>query len=132
LGLSRNTNIVIALFFIVTDPIQRTVFFAIMILIPFWFVLLKAIFDLLQKKHPEKYKEMGSPSIFWNYSMRTAISIYKLIGRREHKQLANSGLSKLCDFALILITLYLILFIGGMIICFLMIFEVQNFGPYAY
>lgn len=77
-----------------------------------WLVLLKAIFSCLEKHHPEKYEEMGKPSLFWNNSMKTGYTTLKFISKREHKTLGNSFLSRLSDAALVICLLYLSVFIG--------------------
>lgn len=84
----------------------------LMAMVLIWFVLLKAILIRLERKHPEKYEEMGKPSLFWNNSMKTGYATLKFIGRREHKVLGNPGLSRLCDFALVFFAVYLVLFFG--------------------
>ena len=88
------------------------IFGLLMAMVFIWFILLKAIFIRLEKKHHEKYEEMGKPGLFWNNSMKTGFATLKFIGRREHKELNNPGLSKLCDFSLIFFIVYLVLFFG--------------------
>ena len=84
----------------------------LMAMVLIWFVLLKAIFIRLERQHPEKYEEMGKPSLFWNNSMKTGFATLKFIGKREHKELNNPGLSKLSDFALVFFFVYMVLFFG--------------------
>jgi len=86
------------------------VFGVLMAMVLIWFVLLKAIFIQLERKHPEKYEEMGKPSLFWNNSIKTGYATLKFIGRREHKDLGNPKLSKLCDFSAGFFVVYLVLF----------------------
>jgi hypothetical protein len=88
------------------------IFGILMAMVFIWFILLKSIFIRLERQHPEKYKQMGSPSLFWNNSMKTQFSTFKFICKREHKDLNNPGLSKLSDFTLVFFVVYLFLFFG--------------------
>ena len=77
-----------------------------------WFILLKMIFTKLESEHPEKYKQMGEPSLFWNNSMKTGLATLKFIGKREHKNLNDTALSKLSDFALVFFIIYTVMLFG--------------------
>ncbi len=92
------------------DELFLVVFGLLMAMVLIWFVLLKAIFIRLERQHPEKYEGMGKPSLFWNNSMKTGYATLKFIGRREHRELNDPGLSKLSDFTLAFFFVYLILF----------------------
>lgn len=96
-------------------PIQETLFAAIfavlacMVLV--WFVLVKMLFNRLESSHPEKYEEMGSPSLFLRNSPASAIALLKFLVAREHKILNDSSLSKLSDAMLVFLLIYLVLFL---------------------
>ena len=87
-------------------------FSTMMFMVLIWFVLLKVIFTKLERYHPEKYKMMGEPSLFFNNSIKTGFTTLKFIGKREHKTLNDPTLSKLSDFALIFFIVYSVIFFG--------------------
>ena len=87
-------------------------FGAMFFIVLIWFALLKTIFTKLQRAHPEKYKQMGEPSLFMNNSIKTGLATLKFIGKREHNMLNDPALSKLSNFALVFFVLYLVIFFG--------------------
>lgn len=94
------------------EEVFPIVFGAMMFMVLIWFILLKIIFTKLEREHPEKYKQMGEPSLFWNNSMKTGLATLEFIGKREHKDLNNTALSKLSDFALVFFVIYTVIFFG--------------------
>lgn len=101
------------------------VFGAMMFMVLIWFVLLKIIFSKLQSSHPEKYKQMGEPSLFMNNSMKTALATLKFIGKREHNHLNDPALTKLSDFALVLFIVYTVIFFGMFFVVFSLSMQAQ-------
>ena len=92
------------------EEVFPIIFGAMMFMVLIWFVLLKIIFSKLERSHPEKYKQMGEPSLFMNNSMKTGLATLKFIGKREHNQLNDPALSKLSDFALVFFIIYTVIF----------------------
>ena len=88
------------------------VFFGMVIV---WFVLLKALFNRLEQRHPQKYEAMGKPSLFLRNNIATGWATMKFLFAREHRSLNDSSLSKLSDSMLAYLSAYLLLFIGLMV-----------------
>lgn len=81
-----------------------------MVMVFTWFAMNMMLFRLLKARHPEKYKEMGEPSLFWNSSMKAGWAIFKFLMNREHKALNDGVVSLLSDSMLMVFIGYWILF----------------------
>jgi hypothetical protein len=77
-----------------------------------WFVLIKLLFNRLERLHPQKYEAMGRPSLFLRNSIAGGRATFKFLAAREHKSLNDSYLSKLSDAMLVIFAIYLLLFFG--------------------
>jgi len=77
-----------------------------------WFVLIKLLFNRLERAHPKKYEAMGRPSLFLRNNISTGWATLKFLIAREHKLLNDSYLSKLSDAMLVFFAIYLVLFFG--------------------
>ncbi len=77
-----------------------------------WFVLIKLLFNRLERAHPRKYEAMGRPSLFLRNSIAGGWATLKFLTVREHKALNDSYLSKLSDAMLVFFAVYLLLFFG--------------------
>ena len=90
-----------------------TAFFAIIFgMVIVWFVLIKLLFNRLERHHPQKYEAMGRPSLFLRNSISGGWATLKFLTTREHKALNDSYLSKLSDGMLVFFAIYLLLFLG--------------------
>lgn len=76
-----------------------------------WFVLIKLLFNRLERAHPKKYEAMGRPSLFLRNSVAGGWGTLKFLIAREHKDLRDSCLSKLSDFMLVFLGIYVVLFL---------------------
>lgn len=76
-----------------------------------WFVLIKLLFNRLERAHPKKYEAMGRPSLFLRNSIAGGWGTIKFLIAREHKDLRDSYLSKLSDFMLVFLGVYVALFL---------------------
>jgi len=77
-----------------------------------WFVLIKLLFNRLERAHPQKYEAMGRPSLFLRNNIAGGWATLKFLVAREHKTLDDSYLSKLSDAMLVFFAVYLLLFFG--------------------
>jgi hypothetical protein len=77
-----------------------------------WFVLIKLLFNRLERSHPKKYEAMGKPSLFLRNNIATGWATLKFIVAREHRPLNDTYLSKLSDSMLVYFMVYLLLFFG--------------------
>jgi hypothetical protein len=75
-----------------------------------WLILIKILFNRLEKGHPAKYGAMGRPSLFLRSNIVAGWPTLKFLLAREHKHLNDSYLSKLADAMLILYIIYFLLF----------------------
>ncbi len=85
------------------------VFFGMVIV---WFVLIKLLFNRLERAHPQKYEAMGRPSLFLRNHIAGSWATLKFLVGREHRALNDRYLSKLSDAMLIFFAVYLLLFFG--------------------
>ncbi|MGY1528729.1 hypothetical protein [Luteimonas sp. A649] len=77
-----------------------------------WFVLIKLLFNRLERAHPQKYEAMGRPSLFLRNSIAGGWATLKFLVAREHKALNDGHLSRLSDAMLVFFAIYLFLFFG--------------------
>ena len=77
-----------------------------------WFVLIKLLFNRLERTHAQKYEAMGRPSLFLRNNIATGWATLRFLVAREHRSLNDSYLSKLSDGMLIFFIVYLMLFFG--------------------
>ena len=91
---------------------QVVAFFLLIGMVIVWFVLIKLLFNRLERMHPQKYEAMGKPSLFLRNSIAGGWATTKFLVTREHKALNDSYLSKLSDAMLVFIAIYLLLFFG--------------------
>ena len=77
-----------------------------------WFVLIKLLFNRLERSHPQTYEAMGKPSLFLRNSIAGGWATLKFLVTRQHKPLNDSYLSKLSDAMLAFFAIYLLLFFG--------------------
>ena len=75
-----------------------------------WFVLIKLLFNRLERVHPQKYEAMGRPSLFLRNNIATGLATLKFLLAREHRPLNDGYLSKLSDAMLAFFVVYLLLF----------------------
>jgi len=77
------------------------------------FVLTKLLFRRLETLHPEKYRELGSPSFqdVKSKGFAPIIATIQFIVLREHRALNDSYLSNVSDAMLVSFVVYLVLFV---------------------
>src|SRR3546814_494202 len=96
-----------------SPEVLSTSFFALLFgMVIVWFLLIKILFNRLERAHPEKYEAMGRPSLFLRNNIATGWATLKFIVAREHRSLNDVYLSKLSDCMLIYFAIYLLLFFG--------------------
>lgn len=86
-------------------------FWILMAMVIAWFGMITALFQRLESKHPEKYKEMGEPHLIRNNTIKTNWTTLRFLCMREHKNLHDTPLSLLSDFMLAFFIVYMILLI---------------------
>ena len=73
-----------------------------------WLVMCSKLFRILKEEHPQKHKEMGSPSLFINNNLKSNYKFLKFLFKKEWETLSNEKLSSLGQF----MRIFLILFVG--------------------
>ena len=53
------------------------------------------VLDRLKKKHPQVWRELGSPSLFFNNSISNNIKTMRFIWRNEHRYLNDQYLNQI-------------------------------------
>jgi len=86
-------------------------FGAMLIMVVIWFVLIARLFKRLRVKHSVIYENLGSPSLFYNNSMKSNYLFLRFLCKNEFEVLNDPPLVKLCRFARIYLAAYLILFL---------------------
>jgi hypothetical protein len=94
------------------ETLSVTLFPILFGMVVVWFVLIKLLFNRLERDHPQKYEAMGRPSLFLRNSIAGGWATLKFLLNREHKALNDEYLSKLSDTMLIYFAVYLLLFFG--------------------
>jgi len=77
-----------------------------------WFFLCYKLFKILEIRHPEKYENMGRPSLIMNNSLASNITFMKFLFKQEWRALNDTGLAALCTTMLIFFGFYLVGFLA--------------------
>ena len=85
-------------------------FFVLFASVFVWFGLVSQLYKILATDHPQKYEEMGKPTLFWNNSPKSGWLLVKFIMKREYRGLGNQKLVKLGNFMFNFFVAYGILF----------------------
>lgn len=94
------------------QALSGALFFVLFGMVVVWFVLIKLLFNRLDRAHPGKYEAMGRPSLFLRNHIAGSWATLRFLVTREHKQLNDGYLSKLSDAMLVYLAVYLLLFLG--------------------
>lgn len=63
-----------------------------------WLLLVRNLFRSLSANHPQKYEEMGKPSITQNNNLRTNVRFFRFLFSAESNLLNDPSLSKRVSF----------------------------------
>lgn len=74
------------------------VFAAGFVMVIIWLGCCVKLFSLLKARQPEKYKEMGEPSLIMNNSLRNNIAFMRFLFRREDRSLGDPGITRFTGF----------------------------------
>jgi hypothetical protein len=83
-----------------------TLFVAVMV----WFALVLWFFHRLRHRHPATFEAIGSPSLFWNNSMRNNWLFIKFLFQGQWQSLGDVQLSVVARTMQIFLVLYLVAF----------------------
>ena len=97
-------------------PLLSIVFVILFCMLLVWFVLVRILFKRLESSHPDKYADMGRPTLFLRNGPACVFAMLKFIVAREHTKLNDSYLTKLSDamlaFSVVYIAIFFSLFFG--------------------
>jgi hypothetical protein len=85
-------------------------FGGMMIMVVVWFVLITRLFKQLRDKHPVTYENLGSPSLFYNNSVKNNLLFLRFLCKSEFDFLDDPPLVKMCRFARMYVGSFMILF----------------------
>jgi len=84
-----------------------------------WLLLIARLFSLLRDRHPAAYEAMGSPSLFWNNSVRNQWLFLKFVMTSRGRNFDDREIVRLVGFIRIILVVYPMLFVAGAAALFL-------------
>lgn len=97
-----------------------------------YFFLLRKIFILLKTKYPEKYKELGEPSLFWNNSIRNGVRVLKFLFSNDPIILKDTSLLKLQKNTKLFLLIGIGVFVIALIVFFVTFFQILSRQGYSW
>lgn len=85
-------------------------FFVLMAMVLVWFAMVTRLYRRLEEHHSGTYEAMGRPTLFMRNSPASTLAMLKFIAVRQHRSLGDASLSKLSDFMLLFLAVYMLLF----------------------
>jgi cellulose synthase/poly-beta-1,6-N-acetylglucosamine synthase-like glycosyltransferase len=76
-----------------------------------WLVLVRNLFRSLSARHPQKYEELGRPSLTNNNNLRTNMRFLKFLFGSESSSLNDLSLSKRLSFMRIWLIVFFVAFV---------------------
>jgi hypothetical protein len=98
--------------------IFESLFACLMVMVAVWFALLLWLFRRLRTRHPSTFEEIGSPSLFWNNSMRNNWLFLWFLFSSRPGQLNDPAIGRVAICMRIHMVCYFILF-ACLTACFL-------------
>jgi len=93
-------------------PTPVIVLFPILLaMVAVWFPMVIWVFSRLRTRHPEKYEQLGSPSLIWNNSMRNQWLFTKFMFSGQFHEFVDVALSRAIIFMRVWLIAYLVLFL---------------------
>ena len=96
------------------------VFIVLFLSVFVWFFLVSRLYKLLSANHPEIYRKLGEPTLFWNNSPKTAFSLLKFVFTKQY--LGNNDINleklggKMYAFFIMYTSLFALLFISFIVV----------------
>ena len=92
-------------------PTPFVVLFPILLaMVAVWFATIIWVFRRLRTKHPEKYEQLGSPTLTWNYSPQKQLLFAKFVCSST-RELRDTALARAIIFMRVWFVVYLLLFL---------------------
>lgn len=83
-----------------------------------WWWLCNRVFRKLENNHPEKYSEIGRPTLRWGGNFKSNWSFVKFLFRSEYRPLNDRSLTRQCGVMKYLLATYCVLSISLTILVF--------------
>jgi hypothetical protein len=87
-------------------PVFTVLFLSVFV----WFYLVSRLYNILSIEHPDIYKDLGEPTLFWNNSPRTALLLMKFIIKKKYLGHNSRKLEKHGNIMFMFFMFYTILF----------------------
>jgi len=89
-----------------------TLFALLAVMVFVWFGLCTWTFRRLEKSHPEKYLEMGRPSLFLRNNLENNWLFMKFMWRSDYQALNDLPLTRTCSVMKVFLCIYCLLFVS--------------------
>jgi hypothetical protein len=93
------------------DTMESAIFAILIAMVATWFALIIWLFRRLRTRHTAVFESLGSPSLFWNNSMRNNWLFLKFLFSSAPHGLSDATLSRVCGFMQVFFAVYLALFV---------------------
>jgi hypothetical protein len=96
----------------VSDTLERVGLVVLLAMVAVWFVLISWLFRRLKRQHPAMYERLGSPSLFWNNSIRNNWLFMKFLLGSRWRELGDASVATACRFMRVFLVVYLMLLVA--------------------
>lgn len=80
-------------------------------IVAIWFLLVSRLFHRLRDRHRSTYEGMGSPTIFWNNSLRNQWLFLKFLLTSQWRELNDPAISRTVPLLRVWLVVYTVLFL---------------------
>jgi hypothetical protein len=80
------------------DTARQVLFACLFALVALWYILELWVLNRLQSRHASTYKQIGSPSLFWNNSTSNKVSFMAFVFSSRSRDLGDSALTRIALF----------------------------------
>jgi len=98
--------------------LDLALFCLLMLMVFVWFALCIWTFRRIEKRHPEKYLQMGRPTLFLRNNIENTWLFMKFLWRSEYSTMNDSSLTRICRIMKIFSVLYVALFLSMLMLFF--------------
>ena len=99
-----------------SEAIALPWFISLFALAVIWLILIVWTFHRLRIRHVATYEAIGSPSLFWNNSMRNNWLFAKFLFRGQWQSLNDSTLAAVARLMQVLIVVYFVGLVGWVVV----------------
>jgi hypothetical protein len=92
----------------------NVLFLCVFVMAVVWLVLVRNLFQSLSARHPQKYEELGRPSLTQNNNWRANVRFFKFLFSTESASLNDRSLSKRIGFLRVWFIIYIVAFMASL------------------